>query len=109
MSESIMGIRVAGSFFGERYNNIKKLNAKSELILVREPENTHDPNAIKVMVDLYQTGDLNEIGYIPAMTALWLAPVIDAGGKYEPRIRKIKVDKQDDKNISLILDLVPVG
>lgn len=46
----------------------------SFFILVREPENKFDPNAIKVMA--YGKYDL---GYIPRYTAELLAPLLDSG------------------------------
>ena len=42
--------------------------------LIREPENPHDPNAIKVA--LFGHFDL---GYIPRQQALHLAPLLDEG------------------------------
>ncbi|MFO7973574.1 MAG: HIRAN domain-containing protein [Candidatus Hydrogenedentota bacterium] len=45
--------------------------------LEREPDNTHDRNAIRVDND-----DFLKIGYVPRRTAAWLTPLIDQGGVY---------------------------
>ncbi|HQH66785.1 MAG TPA: HIRAN domain-containing protein [Candidatus Hydrogenedentes bacterium] len=43
----------------------------------REPDNTHDRNAIRV-----ENGDFAKIGYVPRQTAAWLTPLIDQGLVY---------------------------
>lgn len=42
--------------------------------LQREPDNQHDPHAIRV-----DDGRSRTVGYIPRQTAAWLAPLIDEG------------------------------
>jgi len=46
--------------------------------LVREPSNQHDPNAICIQSAL----DGVNLGYIPAIIAVKLAPYLDQGKKY---------------------------
>ena len=43
----------------------------------REPDNTHDRNAIRV-----ENEDFAKIGYVPRQTAAWLTPLIDQGLVY---------------------------
>ena len=54
-----------------------------ELSLLREPENEHDSNAIKVLF----TDPENEtftihLGYVAREIAAWIAPELDAGNDY---------------------------
>lgn len=45
--------------------------------LEREPDNTHDRNAIRV-----ENEDFVKVGYVPRQTAAWLTPLIDNGTVY---------------------------
>jgi len=47
-----------------------------EVELIREPENPHDPNAIKVIIDAGPYKNMH-IGYVPRRVAEILAPKID--------------------------------
>lgn len=69
--------KVNGTTFREKENGEPLpwncFKPRQILMLRREPENTHDKNAIKVIwVDIH-------IGYIPAGTAEKLAPLMDDG------------------------------
>lgn len=48
-----------------------------EVFLERDPENEHDRNAIKVMVRNERTGSGGQAGWVPAVFAKALAPVMD--------------------------------
>lgn len=48
---------------------VERLPDQTKLLLVREPGNTHDPNAVAVYFQL---------GYIPKTAARNLAPLLDA-------------------------------
>src|SRR5215471_5193681 len=50
-------------------------NAPIMVKLVREPENTHDPNAIAVYLETYRKG--MHIGFVPRQIAESLAPLMD--------------------------------
>jgi hypothetical protein len=68
-------IRLAGVSHGEAQQNIKRFGCPDigSYALIREAENPHDPNAIRVAIaDWF-------MGYIPAPVAKVLAPMIDAG------------------------------
>lgn len=67
--------KLSGVTFGDAQNNIKTFGCEDigSYALVREPENPHDPNAIRVEVAGYF------IGYIPKKIAKWVAPVMDEG------------------------------
>ncbi len=50
------------------------INAGNEVHLERDPDNQHDPNAIRV-----KNMDFDDAGFIPRKIASWLSPLIDKG------------------------------
>ena len=68
-------IKLVGVKVGDAQENIKKFGCRDigSFRLVREPENPHDPNAIRVEV----AGKY--LGHIPKDKAKELAPQMDAG------------------------------
>lgn len=77
----INNIKLAGaSFYQEQLWALRKAD-KGFLTLRREPNNTHDKNAIKVLahaVSKNGKASVYQIGYIPKDMALWLAKAMDA-------------------------------
>ena len=73
-------IRLAGVTCGDedRQKSIKLFGCEDigSFALVREPDNSYDPNAIRVEV----AGHL--FGYIPRAHAKELAPLMDQGGSF---------------------------
>ena len=68
-------IKLAGVTHDDAQKNIKKFGCEDigSFALVREPDNPHDPNAIRVeLAGLY-------LGYVPRDIAKDLAPQVDAG------------------------------
>ena len=68
-------IKLVGVTVGDAQENIKKFGCRDigSFALVREPDNPHDPNAIRVELSgLY-------LGYVPRYIAKNLAPQMDAG------------------------------
>lgn len=61
-----------------------KLFPGARLILQREPQNPHDPNAIAVCVSAGDTADEKRwhVGYLPAKIAAKVAPRIDNGEEF---------------------------
>jgi hypothetical protein len=57
-------------------------------LLIREPENSADPNAIKVVV---KRGHIH-MGYVPAGIAVKLAPRLDAGKMEVVSCKVIDID-----------------
>ena len=67
--------RLAGVTIDDAQENIKKFGCRDigSFALVREPDNPHDPNAVRVeLTGLY-------LGYVPRYIAKDLAPQMDAG------------------------------
>ena len=69
---------------------LPSLNEDSDFMLVREPNNPYDTNAIKVIAD-YQ-----HIGYVKAELAQQLAPIMDKGNN--PKVELLGVTGGGDKN-----------
>ncbi len=67
--------RIAGVTYDDAQENIKTFGCRDirTFALVREPDNPHDKNAIRVA-----TGD-KKLGYVPKDIARGLAPEMDAG------------------------------
>ena len=71
-------IKLVGVTVGDAQENIKKFGCKDigSFALVREQDNLHDPNAIRVEIGgLY-------LGYVPRHIAKDLAPVMDEGKRF---------------------------
>ncbi len=68
-------VKLAGVTIGDAQENIKRFGCKDIMTyaLMREPDNPHDPNAIRVAIGPYY------MGYIPKQIAKDLAPLIDSG------------------------------
>ncbi len=66
--------RLVGVSFNGAQENIKKFGCADigTYELVREPNNEHDPNAIRVVIAEFF------LGYVPKNIASWLAPKMDA-------------------------------
>jgi len=66
--------KVAGVTYGDRQLVAKSLRVGERLLLLREPTNIYDKNAIKVL-----TLDNRQVGYIASSTAVSLAYQMDKG------------------------------
>jgi hypothetical protein len=73
-------IKLAGVSFGDAQSNIKQFGCPDTgfYILIREPDNPHDPNAIAVSL-----GGVWHMGFIPRDLAKDLAPLMDAGRVFD--------------------------
>ena len=71
--------KLAGVSFGGAQENIKKFGYRDIMTyaIIREPDNIHDPNAIRVSLF-----DLFFMGYVPKHIARDLAPLMDSGRNF---------------------------
>lgn len=71
--------KLAGVTFGDAQQNIKKFGCEDigSYALIREPENIHDPNAIRVSLF-----DQFFVGYVPKHIAQNFAPLMDSGRNF---------------------------
>ena len=68
----------------ERREACETLSVGDAVVLEREPDNRHDPNAILI---LSESGD--ELGYVPREYTSQMASLLDAGAEYEATVKKI--------------------
>ena len=105
--------KVAGVAHGKRQSYLKRL-AKiedsfeyPEILLVREPDNKHDKNAIKVILHEYNEKTDKEkelhIGYIAAHVAASLAENIDNGQKVTASVDEILGGYDEDVPYGLLI------
>lgn len=99
-------IRVAGVTFRENYpDNLRQLDKLCDDLdedqeyfpveLVRDPENSHDPDAIKVLVPALATYFDPWVGFVPAEDAAKWAPKMDAGATYRAYVSGVKVSSEN--------------
>ncbi|OLD42449.1 MAG: hypothetical protein AUI83_19305 [Armatimonadetes bacterium 13_1_40CM_3_65_7] len=70
--------------FEGRQETVRALRPGDPLMLRREPDNPHDPHAVKVV-----TASGTQIGYLSARIASRLAPSIDTGIRYAAAVTQI--------------------
>ncbi|MEE8715848.1 MAG: single-stranded-DNA-specific exonuclease RecJ [Coriobacteriales bacterium] len=84
--------KVVGVSFEGRQQVVARLSTDDELLLVREPDNPHDPNAVAVT-----TRDGVRLGYLRRTVAAALAPEIDRGARYRVQVTDL-TGGQDDQS-----------
>ena len=88
----VKNLRVVGSFAVHNFQYIlEDLKQNERVKLVREPENPHDANAIRVEAP-FINGE--KLGYIPRADAEGYAPEIDSGIAYSAWISSVDPKKQ---------------
>lgn len=75
---NVVGLRFRTSVSTRRMMQAHVEDETVEAVLVREPTNTHDPNAVKVILDTDPYHGFH-IGYVDRVVAAALAPVLDVG------------------------------
>jgi hypothetical protein len=89
---------------GRRFISSDDSNPESiAALLVRNPNNEHDPNAIEVHVP--DIGSNPMIGHIPASVASRLAPLLDAGESWSASIKTVAIDPNHPQNPGIILSV----
>ena len=73
-------------------------------VLIRNPENAHDPNAVEVHVPAIG----HQIGHVAAHTARFLAPLMDDGIIYRAWVTEVltREDRPDKPGINLRVERV---
>jgi hypothetical protein len=77
--------RVVGMQYHHGHRFWDLLSVGSQIYLEREPENTHDRNAVAVYV---HDGEWQRVGYVSREIAMKLAPQMDTGFEVEATIVK---------------------
>jgi len=88
----VKNLRVVGSFAVPYFEyTIKHLEPNMRAKLVREPDNPHDSNAIRVEAPFIRG---EKLGYIPRTEAAVFAPEIDSGITYAAWINSVDREKR---------------
>lgn len=99
-------LRVAGVTFDGRQEVLEKVTANTRVSLARDPFNTYDPYAIKVLVHV--DGDWRDSGFLPKAAARKYSPLLDGGEDFKVEVYKIKGGFEHDsgEKASLGLDII---
>ncbi|WP_418792255.1 single-stranded-DNA-specific exonuclease RecJ [Phosphitispora sp. TUW77] len=90
--------KVAGVTFGDRQEKAACLSEGQQMNLVREPDNKHDANAIKI-----ETFTGIQVGYLNARLARHFAPLLDSGEKYNSYVTQVTGGKDRNYGINIII------
>jgi hypothetical protein len=83
----VMGARRSA----ERREGCASLSVGEAVVLEREPDNTHDGNAVLVLAE-----DGTELGYVPREDAKQMAPLLDAGAEVQATVKKLLETAEGD-------------
>ena len=72
------------------------------VVLVREPKNTHDPNAIAVQISEGTFVDGMKIGYLRRQVAEVLAPALDSGEVIDTKAEMKMIDPEISEGVAEI-------
>ena len=104
-----MRIRATGTTAGniqERLGFMKQFPINTmQAELVREPENSFDKNAIKIVIHLRPINRKTVIGYVPRGLAAGLAAVIDAGIQAKVELLQILGGYSYKENYGCLLNI----
>ncbi len=91
--------KVVGVTFDGRQQALATLHPGSNLRLVREPANPHDPHAVQVA-----TPDGRVLGYLRAPLAGRLSPSIDAGARYRVTVAGVTGGGERTLGLNIFLE-----
>lgn len=76
------------------------------LILIRDPENPADPNAVEVHAPILGRGGAGWVGFVPRDLAAKLAPSMDRGDVWEARLDRVLVmpEHPDRPGASVVIE-----
>lgn len=101
---------VKGTFVGKRAQYCHEyVNRASRFILMREPENKFDDNAIMVKLSVKNGQHTPELGYVPKDIAADIAPMIDSGIEFKATFRHKVINEKNGNFIGLWLNLIRVN
>jgi hypothetical protein len=97
-SEEVVDVYKKNLNGSRRQSYIRRLKAGDPIQLYRDPNNSEDPNAIKVH------SKKGQIGYIKAFRAQELAPQMDRGYVTECSVKKLLPD-QDKNGYGIVINI----
>ncbi len=93
--------KVVGVTFENRQAVVAALSDGEKLILVREPDNPYDPNAVRVE----KTGEI-QIGFLNARLARHFAPLLDRGERYLAYVSQVTGGQDRNYGVNIIIQKV---
>nr|WP_269438296.1 single-stranded-DNA-specific exonuclease RecJ [Phosphitispora fastidiosa] len=90
--------KIAGVTFGNRQEVAAHLVEGQRLYLVREPDNPHDANAIRV-----ETVSGVQAGYLNARLARHFAPLLDRGERYDIYVSQVTGGEDRNYGVNIII------
>lgn len=90
--------KAVGVTFNDRQSAIADLAEGMRLYLERQPENTHDANAVLITSDAGR-----EIGYIRAEIAKRIAPAMDDGVRYEAQVMTVTGSPERNFGVNILV------
>lgn len=72
-----------------RQNVVRRLRAGQPLLLIRDPKNRHDRNAIMICTSGGFFSSSKQVGFLSAELAAEYAPFLDAGGQMQAEVTEV--------------------
>jgi len=107
-------IQVVGLTFVEGYpQNLHKLAVVLDqttvespaVVLMRNPDNEHDPNAVEVHIPSLQEG---LVGHLPREVAAVVAPMLDVGYRFQAFVHAVRIRDEHPDRPGLDIELTPI-
>lgn len=93
--------KAAGVTFENRQDIVRQLREGERLNLVREADNVHDPNAIRI-----ERADGSQVGYLNTRLAKNLAPYIDRGEQYLTLVSQVTGGGDRSYGVNIVVQKV---
>lgn len=93
--------KVVGVSFGGRQDCARTLQAGQALLVVRQPDNPEDPNAIAV-----ETTEGASLGFLRRQIAAALAPAMDAGAAYSAEVLGVSGGTAEKPTLGVSIQVV---
>lgn len=90
--------KVAGVTFENRQEIVFRLNEGEKLLLLREPDNSFDTSAVKVVT---QKGE--QVGYLNAKLAKHFAPLLDRGESYVAFVSQVTGGSGKNYGVNIVI------
>ncbi|MGE5508976.1 MAG: single-stranded-DNA-specific exonuclease RecJ [Chitinophagales bacterium] len=103
LEASAFNTKAVGVTFEGRQEVLRRLQPGEALLLKREPENPHDPQAVRV-----ETVDGQQVGYLRAGLARHLGPALDKGWQYTAVVSALTGGEEGrSRGVNLYLERLP--
>lgn len=74
--------RIVGESYENRQHELNRISIGDEVLLVREPGNPYDYNAVAVF-----NREKKQLGYLKREVSLWFAPILDRGRRFQCEVK----------------------